>query len=152
MKKRYFFVRHSGGLSVGETIYHVWVGSSEREKTKLALVQAYCKDNDLPMVLWSHEVDSLIESFMEKHKADGCELAKPYRTASVTINTLFHLILDDSFNKFEAQNYASHFEIYINHRNDADFMARENRKSCITTCQPHHAENLSVRYSTVASI
>ena len=152
MKKRYYFVRHSGGLSVGETIYHVWVGSSEREKTKLALVQAYCKDNDLPLVLWSQKVDSLIESFMEKHNADGCTLAKSYRTAYITINTLYHLILDDSFDKFEAQNYASHFEIYLNHRNDPNFMARENRHSCITPCQPHHAENLSGRCSTIASI
>ena len=148
MRKKYYFVRHSGGLSVGDTIYHVWVGTSEREQTKLALVQAYCKDNDLPLVLWSQKVDSLIESFMEKHNADGCTLAKPYRTASVTINKLFHLILDDSFDKFEAQNYASHFEIYLNHRNDPDFMARENRKSCITPCQPHHAENLSDRCSS----
>lgn len=148
MKKQYYFVRHSGGLSVGETIYHVWVGKSEREKTKLALVQAYCKENDLPMVLWSHEVDSLIDSFMEKHKADGCALAKPYRTASISINALFQLILDDSFNKFEANNHASHFEIFINHRNDPDFMARENRKNCDTSCQPHHAENLSGRCSS----
>lgn len=148
MKKRYYFVRHSGGLSVGETIYHVWVGKSEREQTKLALVQAYCKENDLPMVLWSHEVDSLINSFMEKHKADGCALAKPYRTASISINALFHLILDDSFDKFEANNYASHFEIYINHRNEPDFMARENRKNRDTSCQPHHAENLSGRCSS----
>ena len=148
MKKQYYFVRHSGGLSVGETIYHVWVGKSEREQTKLALVQAYCKENDLPIVLWSHEVDSLINSFMEKHKADGCALAKPYRTASISINALFHLILDDSFDKFEANNYASHFEIYINHRNEPDFMARENRKNRDTSCQPHHAENLSGRCSS----
>ena len=148
MKKQYYFVRHSGGLSVGETIYHVWVGKSEREQTKLALVQAYCKENDLPMVLWSHEVDSLINSFMEKHKADGCALAKPYRTASISINALFHLILDDSFDKFEANNYASHFEIYINHRNEPNFMARENRKNRDTSCQPHHAENLSGRCSS----
>ena len=148
MKKQYYFVRHSGGLSVGETIYHVWVGKSEREQTKLALVQAYCKENDLPMVLWSREVDSLIDSFMEKHKADGCALAKPYRTASISINALFHLILDDSFDKFEANNYASHFEIYINHRNEPDFMARENRKNRDTSCQPHHAENLSGRCSS----
>ena len=148
MKKQYYFVRHSGGLSVGETIYHVWVGKSEREQTKLALVQAYCKENDLPIVLWSHEVDSLINSFMEKHKADGCALAKPYRTASISINALFHLILDDSFDKFEANNYASHFEIYINHRNEPDFMARENRKNRDTSCQPHHAENLSQRCSS----
>ena len=148
MKKQYYLVRHSGGLSVGETIYHVWVGKSEREQTKLALVQAYCKENDLPIVLWSHEVDSLINSFMEKHKADGCALAKPYRTASISINALFHLILDDSFDKFEANNYASHFEIYINHRNEPDFMARENRKNRDTSCQPHHAENLSGRCSS----
>lgn len=152
MRKKYYFVRHSGGLSVGVTIYHVWVGSSEREQTKLALVQAYCKENDLPMVRWSHEVDSLIDSFQEKHKADDCALAKPYRTASVSISVLFQMILDDSFAKFEAYNYASHFEIYLNHRNDPNFMARENRHSCITPCQPHHAENLSVRDSTRASI
>lgn len=145
MKSRYYFVRHSGGLFVGITIYHVWVGSSLKDGAKKKLVELFCKENDLPFMKWSQEVLSLIDQFTDKFKVDGCILASPYRTASISINQLYHLIVDDGFNKFEAENYSTPFEIYLNHRNDPDFVARENRKYRNTSCQPPHAINLSLQ-------
>lgn len=143
MKSGYYFVRHSGGLFVGITIYRVWVGSSLTDGAKKKLVEHFCRENDLPFVKWSQAVDSLICQFKDKFKVDGCALASPYRTASISISKLYRLIIDDGFNKFEAENYSTPFEIYLNHRNDPDFMARENRKNRDTSCQPHHAINLS---------
>lgn len=145
MKSGYYFVRHSGGLFVGITIYRVWVGSSLKDGAKRKLVELYCKENDLPFVKWTQEVDSLITQFKDKFEVDGCALASPYRTASISISQLYRLIIDDSFNKFEAENYSTPFEIYLNHRNDPDFVARENRKNRDTSCQPHHAVNLSLQ-------
>lgn len=143
MKSGYYFVRHSGGLFVGITIYRIWVGSSLKDGAKKKLVELFCKENDLPFVKWTTEVDSLICQFKDKFKMDGCALASPYRTASISISQLYRLIIDDGFNKFEAENYSTPFEIYLNHQNDPDFIARKNRKSCDTSCQPHHAINLS---------
>lgn len=143
MKSGYYFVRHSGGLFVGITIYRVWVGSSLKDGAKKKLVELFCKENDLPFVKWSQEVNSLITQFKDKFKVDGCALASPYRTASISISQLYKLIVDDSFNKFEAENYSTPFEIYLNHRNDPNFVARENRKYRNTSCQPPHAINLS---------
>lgn len=143
MKSGYYFVRHSGGLFVGITIYRVWVGSSLTDGAKKKLVEHFCRENDLPFVKWSQAVDSLICQFKDKFKVDGCALASPYRTASISISKLYRLIIDDGFNKFEAENYSTPFEIYLNHRNDPDFVARENRKNRDTSCQPHHAINLS---------
>lgn len=152
MKSKFYFVRHSGGLNVGETIYHVWVGTSLREKAKQKLVEIFCRENDLPFVPWSLAVDSLIEQQMAKYKADGCKGRYPYRTASITISKLYQLIIEDSFERFEADNLPSKFEIYINHYNDPEYVARENKKNRDTTCLPHHALNLSVSDCTVASI
>lgn len=143
MKSGYYFVRHSGGLFVGITIYRIWVGSSLKDGAKKKLVELFCKENDLPFVKWTAEVDSLICQFKDKFKVDGCALASPYRTASISIGQLYRLIIDDGFNKFEAENYSTPFEIYLNHRNDPDFVARENRKNRDTSCQPPHAKNLS---------
>ena len=143
MKSGYYFVRHSGGLFVGVTIYRVWVGSSLKDGAKKKLVELFCKENDLPFVKWSPEVNSLISQFRDKFKVDGCALASPYRTASISISQLYRLIVDDGFLKFEAENYSTPFEIYLNHRNDPDFVARENRKNRNTSCQPPHAINLS---------
>lgn len=143
MKSGYYFVRHCGGLFVGITIYRVWVGSSLTDGAKKKLVEHFCRENDLPFVKWSQAVDSLICQFKDKFKVDGCALASPYRTASISISKLYHLIIDDGFNKFEAENYSTPFEIYLNHRNNPDFVARENRKNRDTSCQPHHAINLS---------
>lgn len=148
MKSSYYFVRHSGGLFVGITIYRVWVGSSLTDGAKKKLVEHFCRENDLPFVKWSQAVDSLICQFKDKFKVDGCALASPYRTASISISHLYRLIIDEGFNKFEAENYSTPFEIYLNHRNHPDFVARENRKNRDTSCQPHHAVNLSVRCSS----
>ncbi len=145
MKSGYYFVRHSGGLFVGITIYRVWVGSSLTDGAKKKLVEHFCRENNLPFVRWSQAVDSLICQFKDKFKVDGCALASPYRTASISISHLYRLIIDDGFNKFEAENYSTPFEIYLNHRNDPDFVARENRKNRDTSCQPPHAENLSLQ-------
>lgn len=145
MKSGYYFVRHSGGLFVGITIYRIWVGSSLKDGAKKKLVELFCKENDMPFVKWTTEVDSLICQFRDKFKVDGCALASPYRTASISISQLYRLIINDGFNKFEAENYSTPFEIYINHRNDADFVARENRKNRDTSCQPPHVVNLSLQ-------
>lgn len=145
MKSGYYFVRHSGGLFVGVTIYRVWVGSSLKDGAKKKLVELFCKENDLPFVKWSQEVNSLISQFRDKFKVDGCALASPYRTASISINQLYKLIIDNGFDKYEAENYSTPFEIYLNHRNDPDFVARENRKFRNTSCQPPHAVNLSLQ-------
>ena len=84
MKSGYYFVRHSGGLFVGVTIYRVWVGSSLKDGAKKNLVELFCKENDLPFVKWSPEDNSLISQFRDKFKVDGCALASPYRTASIS--------------------------------------------------------------------
>ena len=152
MKAKYYFVRKAGGLTAGITIYHVWVGTSQREQTKKKLVEEFCKDNSLPFTIWGALVDSLIDQFTDKFKADGCKYAKPYRTASVSISQLYRMIIDDSFERFEANNLPSAFEIYINHYSDPEYIQRQNKKSSDTSCQPPHAENLSLRRNGKASM
>lgn len=102
MKSKFCFIRRTGELEPNDVIYQVWVGSFLREFTKLRLVQEYCKDCGFYFEKWSLLVDSHIDGEKARYVTDGNPIANPFRTASVTIDKLYAMIIDDSFGRFEA--------------------------------------------------
>lgn len=110
MKSKYCFIRQTGELVPGTVIYQVWVGSYLREFTKLALVQEYCRDCGLYFEKWSGEVDSHIDQAKARFRADANPIRSPFRSASVTVDKLYAMIIDDSFAKFEDNLPMSQFE------------------------------------------
>lgn len=128
----------------GSFVYHVMVGTSQRELVKLSLVTEYCKDTGLYFKKWSCLVDSALELAAKPYKKDGCALATPFRTASITISDLYRMIIDDSFHDFEANYTETAFGLWRNFRNDPDYIQHFNASVCNTIALPPRRKNLSL--------
>lgn len=113
MKSKFMFVRKMDGFSIDDVVYFVWVGESKREQAKLALVQCYATD----CALYFRKYDDVARTAFENlgnSLIKGCAFSTVYlRTASVSINELYSLILDDTFESFESNltPSRSHFQL-----------------------------------------
>lgn len=145
MKSKYCFVRHFGKLSPGDFIYTVWVGTSTRDVVKLRLVQEYCKDTGIYFKRWDSQVDSALSLAEKPFRKSGNVTSSPFEKPSITIRQLYSMIIDDSFELFEASFVPSHFSLWLNLRNNLNFIGYQNRKKCNTSCHPYQRKNLSRR-------
>lgn len=97
-------MREFSHVSVDTVVYHVKVGTSDREHVKFALVAEYCKDCGLYFSKVSDSSDRAIR-LLEKSLFPGSSFfTSPLRRATISISELYRLILDDSFATFEKQH------------------------------------------------
>lgn len=145
MKSKYCFLRSSGNLKPNDVIYQVWVGSFLREFTKLTLVQEYCKDCGFYFEKWSPEVDSRLDAMKSKYQTDENPLSSPFLSASISIDKLYALILDDSFESFEKNLMLTPTEKWC--RFNQTILYHQSLKSSLVTrnAYPHVRKNLSHR-------
>lgn len=145
MKCKYCFIRKSDGLNIGDVIYVVWAGSYMREVAKLETVKAYCRDVGLYFEKWSCLVDSQLEIAKAKYSTDGNPITSPFITVSITIDKLYALIIDDSFEAFESKLNLTQFEKWQRYRNTIQYhQANQHRNVIRNACQSRR-KNLSVR-------
>ena len=145
MKRKYCLIRMNGALIPGSFVYVVWVGSSLRESTKLALVEEFCKDCGWYFKLWSPNVDSALKKRSAMVRADGNKTAPPYQFHSLNIDQCYEAIIDDSWATIEANHVMSPQEKFMRFRNDPTFLQLFHRHQCNTSCSPSERKYLSHR-------
>ena len=144
MKSKYCFLRSRGSLSPGDVIYQVWVGSYLREFTKFKLVQEYCKDCGLYFERWSAEVDSRLYREKSRFCSDGREFTTPFLSASITIDKLYAMIIDDSFDSFEKNLNLTPFEKWCRYRQTIQYCQSINKSNVLHHAYPQVRKNLSL--------
>lgn len=145
MKSKYCFLRSSGDLKPGDIVYQVWVGSFLREFTKMTLVQEYCKDCGLYFQKWSPLVDSHLDEMRSRFQPDGNPFTSPFVSASISIDKLYALIIDDGFAAFEKSLYLTQFEKWCRYRQTIRYCQSINKTNVPLHAYPHVRKNLSHR-------
>lgn len=144
MKSKYCFLRSHGDLSPSDVVYQVWVGSYLREFTKLTLVQEYCKDCGLYFEKWSPQVDSHLDEMKSKYQSDGNVYSSPFLSASISIDKLYAMIIDDSFAAFEKSLNLTPFEKWCRYRQTIRYCQSVNKTNVLPHAYPHVRKNLSL--------
>lgn len=145
MKRKYCLVRETGNLDVGSFVYVVWVGSSLRESTLLALVEEFAKDCGWYFKRWSANVDSALELRTKQLRVDGTRIAPPYQMISINIRECYERIIDDSWSDLESNHVMTHQETFLRFRHDPAYLRQFNRKNGNTSCPPSERKYLSPR-------
>lgn len=145
MKCKYCLIRCEGELDVSSVVYVVWVGSSLRESCLLPLVEEFCKDCGWYFKRWSTTVDSALELRTKMSRVDGNRTATPYRMQSVSLETIYQTIIDDSWASLERSFVMTPQEKFMRFRNDPHFIMAMNSSKRITPCSPSKSKYLSLR-------
>ena len=147
MKHKYCLIRLYGEREISPFVYVVWVGSSLRESTSLALVEEYCKDCGWYFKRWSANVDSALEFRFKMARVDGTKTAKQYQTIQLSIQQCYQTIIDDSFAMLEANYTMTQFELWQRFRNTIQYHTTMNARLRNTSCPPSRRKYLSPRRS-----
>ena len=116
MKKNYLFARNLGKFSREDVLYIVSVGSSQREQVKLSLVQEYCKDCGIYFQPVSDRTDKVIANLASSLFSGCLWPSLMVFKATVSINQLYKMIVDDSFIAFEMTlHHQRHFFHLMRH-------------------------------------
>ena len=145
MKSKYCFLRDLGNLVPGSFVYHVWVGSSLREFAKLKLVEEFCRDNGIYFEKWSDQVNSFLSEKAQRFQDNGNVFCSCFASASISISELYSMLIDDSFDAFEANQVATPFEVWMRCHNVPEYIARMNHTKVIQHASPSRSKNLSLK-------
>jgi len=145
MKSKYCFLRDVGHLVPGSFIYHVWVGSSLREFAKRKLVEEFCRDNGIYFEKWDDQVNSFLDEKAQRFRDNGNVFCSCFATVSVTISELYQMLIDDSFDAFEAKQVARPFEVWLRCHDVPEYIARMNHTNVIRHASPSRSRNLSLK-------
>ena len=144
MKSEFCFIRNLSGLSVGDFIYHVTVGSDARSQGRLVDVLRISADRSYYFERWCPEVDSLIDAAADRYRPCGCKSSRPFRSARITIFDLWRMIIDNGFFLFESNYHETSFQLWLNFHDDPDYIQKTNKQKVILRAQPRRSKNLSV--------
>lgn len=148
MKSKYCFIRNFGLMRPGSFVYHVVVGTSDREQIKFALVREFCEDTGVYFRRWSDDVDKALDFAANGWSSMWHLSFSPFRHVRVNIETLYQLIIDDTFETFEAKAPASKSELWLFHNLDPLQIISKPTPVSITSCLPQRRKNLSPRRYT----
>ena len=143
MKSTYCFLRNSGIMQPGSFVYHVVVGTSMREQTKFALVHEFCEDTGIYFRRWSDDVDKALAFAANGWTTSFEFISSPFRHVTINIETLYQLILDDSFESFESKVPMTKSELYLRFLNDPAGVISNTHQVCNTACPSSKSKNLS---------
>lgn len=144
MKSYFCFIRETGLPRPDSFVYHVGVGSSDRDQVKLALVQEYAKDCGLYFKKWSSQVDTSLDFARSKFKPLKGRWSRPFLHARISIAQLYQMIIDDSFVEYEANVKNNLWPVYhptIMMRNAS---SNQSTQVSNTVCQASKGQNLSL--------
>lgn len=145
MKSKYCFLRDVGHLVPGSFVYVVWVGSSLREFAKRKLVEEFCRDNGIYFEKWDDQVNSFLDEKAQRFRDNGNVFCSCFAFVSVTISELYSMIIDDSFDAFEAKQVATPFEVWMRCHDVPEYVARMNHTKVIQHASPSRSKNLSLK-------
>lgn len=143
MKSKFCFIRNFGRMRPGSFVYHVAVGTSEREQVKFALVREFCEDTGVYFRRWSDDVDRALEFAEYGWSSELGFSITPFRHVQVNIETIYQLIIDDSFDAFEEKAPTPKAELWLFHQRDPLHILSNQSPVSITKCLPLKRKNLS---------
>lgn len=85
-------------------LYVVWVGSSIEDAAKLQLIKEFAKDCGCYFHKWSTQVDLTVRKINQRFFSGSFMSLNRFRRVDMPISDLYRLIIDWSFDCFEA-NY-----------------------------------------------
>ncbi len=132
----FYFVREMHAPTRETIVYHVRVGSSDREQVKFALVNEYCRDCGFYFKRVSDVSDSAVRQLEKRLFAGSAFFISPLRRASVTISELYTLIIDDAFIQFEASYTERKGSFNFRCLIDPLFYARTHQKKSLQVLPP----------------
>lgn len=144
MKSYYCFIRESGLPRPDCFIYHVGVGSSDRDQAKLKLVQEYAKDCGLYFKLWSTQVDVSLDFATAKFPPVKGRWSRPFLHAMVSISQLYRMIIDDTFIEYEATMKNNLWPVYHPSEILREVDRYQSNPVSITKCPTSPRKNLSL--------
>jgi hypothetical protein len=97
----WYFFREMNRPTVESVVYYIKVGESSRQQTKFALVREFCKDCGLYFEPISQVSDEAIRQLENSLFSGSNWFARKLRRATISIDELYELIIDDSFVSFE---------------------------------------------------
>ena len=147
MKRLFWFVRNLNGFGSDDVVYKVAVGSSIREQAKLTLVQEYAKDCGMYFKVVDDDSDRSIR-LLANSLFRGSSFSMLYlRRANVSIDDLYSLIIDDSFDSFEKSvSFSRNHARLLSLLSPSSFWY-QNQSPSNTICQPYRRKYLSHRES-----
>lgn len=143
MKSKYCFIRNFGRMLPGSFVYHVNVGTSEREQVKFALVQNYCQDVGIYFKKWSYDVDNSLRLAEKAWPSKWGLPISPFQHVSISINELYSLIIDDAFETFESKPHATPAQSFFYRQYDPKGIISKLSGVSNTLCPPPLRKNLS---------
>lgn len=152
MKSYYCFIRDLGNMQVGSFVYHVAVGTSDRDQTKLALVREYAKDCGFYFHIRSEQTRIALENARRRFVNGYESWREPFNHAKVSISELYKMIIDDSFSFYESSYVSTPAQIRYSHQLDPLFIQSQNNLQCITKCLTSRRKNLSQRLKADTSL
>lgn len=145
MKCKYCLIKTDDELRPGSFVYVVWVGSSLRESSLLALVESFCNDVGWFFQKWSPDVDSELLRRTKTTRVDGTRSASPYSMIQLTINQCYDAILCDAWSAIERNYVMSPQEKFLRFRHDPAYLMAYHNKQRNTPRQPSRRKYLSRR-------
>lgn len=143
MKRNYLFLRHPEKTAVGDYVYCVRVGDSDREQAKKTLVEEYCKDVGMYFHKWDNQTDSALQMAYDRFRNPRNKLSSPYIFLQVDVKDLYRMIIDNTLDAFEQQSVLSETEIFQRYWNTSEYALRNNNLQCNTLCRPSERKYLS---------
>lgn len=143
MKSNYCFIRNFGRMRPGSYVYHVKVGTSDREQIKFALVQNYCKDVGIYFKKWSYEVDNALHLAEKAWPSKWGLPISPFQHVSISIYELYKLIIEDGFDSFESKPHATPALSFYYRQFDPMGLISRLSVASNTLCPPPYRKNLS---------
>lgn len=143
MKSYYYFVRDLGHLRPSSFIYKVAVGTSTRELVKAELIRQYAIDCGMYFKPVSVDSDTAVRNAVAQWRDPENPLASPIRSAKISVCDLYRMIIDDSFNDFEANWLPSKFDLWLNFHHRPEFISSRHHSNVLQSVQPHKRKNLS---------
>lgn len=104
MKQKYLFIRDFAQINRDTMLYVVWVGESVEDAAKLQLIKEFSKDCGCYFHKWSTPVDLTVRKINQRFFSGSFMSMNRFRRVDMPISDLYRLIIDWSFEAFEA-NY-----------------------------------------------
>lgn len=107
MKKQYLFRHENRELHPDSVIYHLWVGTSEREQKLLAQVKYEAFHNGYTLQLWDESVDMWLMVQAEQVFSSAGILNFGFTRADVTVAELRELCYSHLWESYESRLYVT---------------------------------------------
>lgn len=146
MVNYWYFVRDIGKATTETVVYHVKVGTSSREQIKFELVRNYCKDCGLYFRQISDTSDRAVRNLEKRLFPDSRLFVSPLRRTTISIGDLYALIIDDSFDSYEASLCEKKATFIIKNLISPSFYAKNQRKKITSSLPTHPRKYLKWRH------